>query len=53
MNAEDKVILEDQLNAIYKLMNQVDRAKVRGTAEYKVMYELEQINMRLDIPFND
>ena len=53
MNNNEKNILEQQLNKIYKLMDQVDKSKVRGTTEYRVVYELEQINMGLDIPFND
>ncbi len=53
MNSEDRNILKNQLDEIYKLMDQVDNARVKGSIEYKIMYELEQINMRLDIPFND
>lgn len=53
MNSEDRNILKNQLDKIYKLMDQVDRARVKGSTEYRIMYELEQINMKLDIPFSD
>ena len=53
MTSKEKIILQQQLNTIYKLMKDVSRSKVKGTTEYSVIYELEQINMKLDIPFND
>lgn len=53
MNDHNKAYLERQLNKIYLLMNGLSEVKTKGTLEYEIMYELENINTKLDIPFKD
>lgn len=53
MTTNEKEILSSQLTKIYELMKQLPNSKVEGTTEYKVIFELENINMKFNIPFND
>lgn len=53
MNDHDKKYLENQLSKIYSLINSLEGARQKGSTEYKILYELENINMKLDIPFQD
>jgi len=49
----EKKILESQLNKIYELLKKVPQSQIKGTPEFQIVYELETINMKLNISFND
>ena len=56
MNSDERVILEVRLNAIYDLLkdNSMDsRGAKKGTFRHSLTKLLEDINVDLDIPFND
>lgn len=53
MYKSNKEILNKQLDKVYDLINKLDIPKQKGTTLYNVIYELEQINIMLDIPFRD
>jgi len=52
----EKQTLEQKLNNIYKLLNDNSmdsKGAIKGTFRHQLTYMLEEINMTLDIPFND
>ncbi len=49
----EKIILKDSLNKAYKLLKEFDDHKKQGSTAYQIIYELENINIFLDIPFRD
>jgi hypothetical protein len=53
MTDPEKQILKSHLDAAYDLLKQLSNSKIKGTTEYKAIFELENINIKLDLPFND
>jgi hypothetical protein len=53
MTKQEKQILKTHLDEVYKLLNTLSNAQKQGTTEYKIVYELEYINMALKIKFPD
>jgi len=53
MNNKEKEYLASQLDTIYNLLKQLEGTREKGTITHNLMYELENINMNLDIPFLD
>ena len=53
MTNREKQILKEQLDEIYHLFKQVENSTVQDTTEFRIMFELEEINRKLNIPFND
>lgn len=53
MNNKEREYLKNQLDTVYKLLNKLENSKIKGTTEYNITYELENINIKLDIPFTE
>ena len=53
MDIKEREYLKNQLDTVYQLLNKLENSKIKGTTEYDVIFELENINIKLDIPFTD
>ena len=53
MDIKEKEYLKNQLDSVYQLLNKLENSKIKGTTEYNITYELENINIKLDIPFTE
>lgn len=53
MDIKEKEYLKSQLDSVYQLLNKLENSKVKGTTEYNIVFELENINIKLDIPFTE
>jgi len=56
MGDSERQLLEDKLNEIYRLLKDSSmdsRGAKKGTFRHRLTYLLEDINMGLNIPFND
>ena len=51
MDIKEKEYLKSQLDSVYQLLNKLENSKTKGTTEYNIVFELENINIKLDIPF--
>ena len=53
MDIKEREYLKNQLDTVYQLLNKLENSKIKGTTEYDVIFELENINIKLDIPFTE
>ena len=53
MDIKEREYLKNQLDTVYKLLNKLENSKIKGTTEYNIVFELENINIKLDIPFTE
>ena len=53
MTSEEKQIIKQHLDRAYELLSKLEGSKTRGSIEYKTIFELENINIKLNIPFKD
>ena len=53
MTSKEKSIIENSLNVAYGIIKKLPNSKIKGTPEYELLFNLENINLNLDIPFQD
>ena len=53
MKKQEKRIIKENLDEVYKLLKNFPDHKTKGSNAYQITFLLENINMKLEIPFED
>ena len=53
MNKNEKMIIKENLDQVYELLKNYEDRKTKGSTAYSITFLLENINMQLNIPFED